>query len=193
MLLIPIPRWTFTHESRGMVVRNVRCERCAHDYGYRITRMAKGSATSWLFLDNDGARATAWEEAEAGLARALEEGEEAVPCPECGWYQQRMIPLARRKYGRAAKVAGVVLLAAGVATFVALVVSSGEWRNPGQWGLIEAVAGGLAFAGTCFLLARYAMAAGHDPNQGSVEERRRLGRSLAVGGARSGAPVRARR
>lgn len=181
MTLIPIPHsLSYTATAAGTVVRRVRCEKCDGEYGYRMLCETKGSGTSVLFLDNAGAKARAGDRAVANLSQALETAEEAVPCPACGWYQQRMVPLLRRRYGRTARRIGYGLLWAVPVVFVAILLVYGFTSDHVPWGLAVGLSAGVGLAGGCVLFVRARKAAGHDPNEGDPEERRSLGQSLAV-------------
>ena len=57
-----------------------------------MKRSASRSGSSFLFLDNEGAKLRAHDEENATLHRQLNQEQDAVPCPECGWVQLAMIP-----------------------------------------------------------------------------------------------------
>jgi hypothetical protein len=50
-----------------------------------------------MYLNNDGARAHAVGAARMQVERRLRELHLPVPCPDCGWYQQRMVQILRRR------------------------------------------------------------------------------------------------
>jgi hypothetical protein len=54
----------------GVVWKVVRCEQCQTAYAYRMAVSATGAASSFLFLDNEGAR----DRASAAAAEALNAG-----------------------------------------------------------------------------------------------------------------------
>lgn len=65
---------------------------------YRMERRGSGSGTSFLFLDNAGAKERAELEAKHKVNTQLEEEQDPVPCPACAWVQSGMIPHARGRY-----------------------------------------------------------------------------------------------
>jgi hypothetical protein len=75
--------------------KTVCCEHCPGEYAYKVTREATGTGRSVLFLDNDGAKERARQEAEENIARALDKAVEPVWCPECGSYQADMFSTVR--------------------------------------------------------------------------------------------------
>lgn len=75
--------------------KTVSCEHCPGEYAYKVTREATGTGRSVLFLDNDGAKERARQEAEATIARKLDQAVEPVWCPECGSYQADMFSTVR--------------------------------------------------------------------------------------------------
>ena len=71
----------------------------AHEYEYTLQRSAYGGGHSAFFLANESASYKAKERARANLAKALDEGVEAVFCPACGIYQPDMFSLLKRQFG----------------------------------------------------------------------------------------------
>ncbi len=89
---------SFTAKARGMVVREVRCERCQGDYIYQLHRTAPGSAYSFLYLDDAGAKLRAEQRAQKKLHAMLAADQDAVPCPVCGCLQPAMVRIAKRRW-----------------------------------------------------------------------------------------------
>lgn len=75
----------YTAHLSGSILKMVRCEQCAQDYVYVLTRSAEGQGRSLLFLDNEGARERAASRAERRLREKLERSCDPVPCLHCGW------------------------------------------------------------------------------------------------------------
>jgi hypothetical protein len=87
----------YTAKVSGSVIKGVACENCGCEYIYKFTREAQGVGTSPYFLDNDGAQRRSQQAAANALIKALK-GIDAVPCPDCGWYQQIMVVKLREKF-----------------------------------------------------------------------------------------------
>ncbi len=90
---------TYTASVSGAARRRVRCVGCAHEYDYVLQRSAYGGGHSAFFLANESASYKAKERAPANLAKALDEGVEAVFCPACGIYQPEMISSLKKQLG----------------------------------------------------------------------------------------------
>jgi hypothetical protein len=57
-MVVPIPyARTYTTTVTGSVLKIAQCENCRTPYGYDVSAVVSGSGTSFLFLDNEGARA----------------------------------------------------------------------------------------------------------------------------------------
>lgn len=112
MVQIPVGQ-EYTAYAEVTVPKTVRCEECRHEYHYLMKRRATGSGTSALFLDNQGASERAQQRAADTLSSVVKTDCDPVPCPECGWYQARMVEKLRRGYHRWLVWVGAVLLVAG--------------------------------------------------------------------------------
>src|SRR4051794_22261082 len=106
---------TYTVTLTASTTKKVVCEKCGHLYCYEAKRKASGEGMSLLFLDNRGARTRAESYAADDLQMRLQKAIEAVPCPECGWYQEHMVAKARGRDRGLMKELGLV------ATVVSLV------------------------------------------------------------------------
>ena len=96
-MIIPYgTRYTMTLKNK--VWKNVACECCEEIYHYQVEREASSEASSFLWLDNDGAKHRAEKEASKKLNHKLEVAIDPVPCPSCGWYQRNMCTILRLKY-----------------------------------------------------------------------------------------------
>jgi hypothetical protein len=160
----------FSVTVHGEVWKIVPCENCATKYAYRMAVSGSGAGTSFLFLNNEGAKAVAREAAEAQLQKRAGKSSAAVPCPVCGWYQRSMLRMVRRRGVHWAQIAGAVVLAVSLAFFLVLEAEA------------QAVAGGFAACGAALLAAGFVRKLREDPNAGDPEPRKQLGRSLAVWG-----------
>jgi hypothetical protein len=165
----------------GSVLKLVLCENCGVEYVYRLERTAMGSGTSMLFLDNQGARARAAHQADDRLRALLAHEVEAVPCPDCGWYQRSMIPKARSDHAHWMVTAGLVLLIVGFVAF-ALSFIGGPPQNPTPPWLHTTfvVAYGICgVAGMGLLAGKFLRASRFNPNAMDPEVRIKIGQGRA--------------
>jgi hypothetical protein len=162
----------------GTIAVAVRCRQCGEKYYYKLTRTARGEGQSVR-----QARANAKQR----LRRMLEYGIEAVPCPHCGWFQKKMVPLLHRRrltglraYGVAALIVGGVV-AAVAAAFLDTYLDHGD-GNALRAGLaLLRVAAVPLLAGVVLLLVRYRKNAAYDANDPETEQERiELGRQLGI-------------
>jgi len=182
---IPIPYgMDYTSTMAGLVVKLVHCESCQAEYVYQLERTARGSGTSFLFLDNEGASARASAQAEQELRQKLEQGVDLVPCPVCGWYQRHMIPKAKRQYRRwmlnvgACLTLGLIPLAF-IGAFVN--ASSGNGDGPAiPWPAFGAGLLILFLLGAGLMIAKAILASRYDPNSVDVETRKKRGQWCAM-------------
>jgi hypothetical protein len=168
------------HVVSGSTPVAVRCENCKGKYYYELKRTAKGGA-----LDKWVARAVARQR----LRRMLASDCEAVPCPECGWYQEEMVPLVRRSHRRWLQHVGMAVGFLGPLCFLpAFILILIEPRDPEvkEW-TFPIMFGGFAagfFLGFCTMIVmvlRNALNARYDPNDPETEaERIELGRELTI-------------
>lgn len=169
----------------GGTFKAVRCEACRHEYVYHLIREGSGDKTSILFLDNDGAKATAEAEAKEELGRLLEKGVELVPCPACGHYQENMRRKARRLHRRwMLYTGGTILVLLGPAAMFATIVNAINKSEPGAasipWPVFVGVLTAFALLGSALIAAKYLLARKYDPNSAPVEIRLQLGRERAT-------------
>jgi hypothetical protein len=115
---LPIPRGTHhVAKATATVPRFVMCEECGHGYGYWLTRTGYGHAYEhWGFIPAERLDRFVTD-AEVEVEQKLKTACEAVPCPECGWYQRHMRDRAREERygwllwaGIGAAIVGVFLL-----------------------------------------------------------------------------------
>src|SRR5262245_28222596 len=124
----------YSASAKAKVPRFVQCEKCGHGYGYWLKRTGFGNASSFLGIGMSTGHQRAARDAEFDLEMKLKHDCEAVPCPECGWYQKHMIPQARHeRYNWVQQVSW-----AGLAVAVFLFLSpgfllQGADRMPALW------------------------------------------------------------
>jgi hypothetical protein len=116
--MIPIPiripiGVEFTAIRQGSKFKPVTCELCGQEYGYFLDLAVQSQETSYLFLDEDGAKQRAADQANQKLAEALKSESGVAPCPKCGQIQQHMFRTARRERPCHIMFAGVVVLCLG--------------------------------------------------------------------------------
>jgi hypothetical protein len=139
--VIPIPYGTkFTVKARGSVWKPVTCEHCGCDFAYLVSVKASGEATNVLWLNKRAAIDSAHSHADQALRHALDTTEKAIPCPQCGRYQRRMVSLMRWQAANSNPRPYLLgFLALGITIALAL--------------LVNAAAPGLMPPGLAFLMA----------------------------------------
>jgi hypothetical protein len=105
---------------------------------------------------------------ESNLNRLAQTTHAAVPCPQCGWYQEYMVPLARRKGIHWTQIVGSVLLAIALAAFP---------LDPTM-----VIAGTGIFAGLGLLFTGFYFRLRADPNSGQAQTRIKFARAHALWG-----------
>jgi hypothetical protein len=187
---LPIPRGTHhVAKATATVPRFVKCEECGHGYGYWLTRTGYGHAYEhWGFIPSERLDRFVTD-AEVEAEQKLKTACEAVPCPECGWYQRHMRDRAREERygwllwaGIGAAIVGVFLLMS-LGGMAAMVVE--KYLHNGAIVLVMRVFPFLALplavlmpVGACLL--RNYLSARYDPNDEDVEERKQLGWDRAM-------------
>jgi hypothetical protein len=78
------------------VPRHVRCEHCGAEYVYHLSRTGIGEAGYGLTDSQEMVNMKAANAAFADLAKEIDTGCEAVPCPACFKYQAHMTEAARK-------------------------------------------------------------------------------------------------
>jgi hypothetical protein len=170
---IPIPIGVkYTAAAQGAVWKFVSCGRCRERYAFLLELEATGEDHDPLFLDGQGSAERAQAKAEENLLQKSQKMVVAVPCPNCGCYQDDMArQLKEEKSINALQIAGLVITALA---FVSLFLGI-----PYIWVLTIV----LAIAGVAVLAYGYVVAYRFDPNAGDPEPRKALGRTHAVWGA----------
>jgi len=128
-----IPTGTRHYSSlTGSMWRPVRCQFCGSESSYKLTRRGAGLASAPLFLDMPGAKKRAASKAESDLMRTLLNPRvvDAVPCPDCGKYQPRMIAKIRRGSWKPVTYAGLLMMVVALFTFfIALTYSHNPFTD----------------------------------------------------------------
>jgi hypothetical protein len=180
--MVHLPFAQYSATSVGQVFKVVTCEHCSGQYVYLLKRKADGFATGFHFLDFTGAGDVAVREAEAELRRTLERDRESVPCPSCGWYQADMVARLRKDHYCGMFLVGVLSLYGAVLMGVIGLVS--RWSRAAELvkssGSFIECAASLAAVGWSLILIRKLLATRVRPNNIDAEERKDLGRRLAV-------------
>lgn len=171
MAVIPLGR-VANATTLGFSARSVRCEQCGERYLYDVKREGSGEGWSLFSLDNEGARERALWRAREDLRRKLR-GDDAVPCPTCGWYQRDSVALLRarswRWLGRAAVV--LLILCLGSLGLYRLAKKNRESLLLGAFGM--------GTVGIGLVAVRIARGKWYNPNAGDAERRKKAGRARA--------------
>jgi hypothetical protein len=191
-VFIFIPRTRDVARVKMTAPRFVTCEKCGHGYGYWVHRTATASTSSVMGL-TIGRSDRLVTDAELKAQDKLKHAYEAVPCPECGWYQKHMLTQARRDHFAWLVTAGWIGLGIGLllSTFggavVAVIMSSlgaHHHRLVPVLSLVQAcyhLAGGaLLLSPVAGYLLRDLLSKGFDPNSEDVEERMQKGWDRAM-------------
>lgn len=177
----------YTATVKGSTPVAVRCEKCGHKYYYLLVCTAVGRGQAPYGLGAEAAKERARAAAERQLRRMLETEIVPVPCPQCGWYQEEMIPqlkAPRLRWMRFVGISGVVVggLVAVVATL--LTAASGERHSTIEPAAVVVAWGVTAITllgGIALLLVRRHKNAGYDPNNPETEQERiELGRRFTI-------------
>jgi hypothetical protein len=154
------------------------------EYVYLMERTREGEGTSFLFLDNEGARQRAERQAEAQFSEALQSSCDTVPCPSCGRVQEHMILRARKLYCRWMQTGGLYLFFAAAFFFVggiwAGIANEGARSGPVWTVPLFLLAGVCALIAFALTFARRALVRRLDPNAEDVEVRKERGQARAV-------------
>ena len=159
------------HAVRGKAVKQVLCEHCGHGYAYQIRRTGWG----WPFW----ARRQAEQNLRAELACW---GVDPVPCPACGWYQAKMLPVARWLHYRWLRRIGACLAVAWIpaAVFGMTFHSAGTRAALDGPADVSTKLALVSFLGFGMMILRRQLARRFDPNTQDVEVRKRRGQARAI-------------
>jgi hypothetical protein len=171
----------FEVTTKGQMFKVVACENCRGEFVYLLTRDALGCASTAMFWDRAGTKERAANQAQAELHRALERGQDPVPCPACGWYQSSMIPLVRAAHLHWMGVIGALLVYLAVLCVVlgGLGHLSNERDVVAMGTSLLWAAAWTAGIGCGLILVRKFLAIRLQPNDGDPERRIHLGQQLA--------------
>lgn len=156
---------------QGAVWKFVTCEHCQQHYAYLLELKATGEDHDLLFLDGEGSAERARAQAEQNLLAKGRNVVLAVPCPDCGLYQEDM----SRNLKEAGSINSLQIAGLVIAVFSLVPLLFGF---PYIWILTLVLAAG----GLALLAWGYVCAFRFDPNAGDPEPRKELGRKYAVWG-----------
>jgi hypothetical protein len=155
--------------ATGETLKLAECESCHAEYCYVLRSAAVGFEKN-LFLMNPNARDFSQSIAEKELRDALRDGFDAVPCPQCGWYQRYMIKtFNRRRFARMLLLGERLLMGFGALTLASLLAYA-------IWGLgwfivLFAGAGVVGVLGLIYTLKYHFAVVRFDPNRLNKDER----------------------
>ncbi len=163
----------------GSRVKFVTCEQCGTEYVYRMERLGSGSGTSFLFLDNAGAKERAELEAKHKVNTQLEAEQDPIPCPSCAWVQSGMIPHARQQYHAWMMLLGAAAIGIGL-IFPLMDLFMGEFYflNPSDPYFLPKIAA--IPAGLTSIVMRELLARRYDPNAVDLAVRQRIAAQRAI-------------
>ena len=165
--------------ASGTTLRLVECEDCSHRYGYlvkvQVAQYARTGVGAEHSLEVAGKRARRIAE------QQLEWAIDLAPCPNCGWIQDEMIPLARRRFLPWAILVGLILIGLSL-LIVPCVLYYGLVYQPylpfPKLALaLSIVPAGL---GVLLIISKFALAPLYDPNSASESYRIKQGKQRAL-------------
>jgi hypothetical protein len=172
----------YTVTLSGTTLKEVHCESCHAEYVYQIKRTAGGTGTSLLFLDNQGARERADQDAKNNLRAILEREIDVVPCPICGWYQATMVLKVQRGHGVFMRDLGIVLLVIASAAFYFSFLEGAPGNRALPWWHTTSamVAAACAGIGAGLVIIKVILSRRYDPNSADRDTRIALGKARAI-------------
>lgn len=115
LIMIPAGSQIVAKVEAG-VWKPVRCLHCGAEFVYRMTRTAKGEAP--IDLGDRAGLAAEWDARANAQIRLLRECD-AVPCPDCGRYQEDMVRMLKFRRFRWSLYPGLALLTGAALSYVA--------------------------------------------------------------------------
>jgi hypothetical protein len=182
-MIFPIHIEQFLATAKGREFKFVGCENCRIEYVYLLARVAEGTANTVMFIERAETQELAISRADAELRRSLSLGQDPVPCPSCGWYQQSMVPLVRAAYMAWMRFVGILILylavlVIAIAAFAFLDAWLRDDASSRGWSLLWDAAC-LGYVGVALIAVRKYLATWVQPNESDTEKRKDLGRRLA--------------
>jgi hypothetical protein len=171
-MIIPIPIGV-QHKStvRGSVWKVVSCACCRERFAFRLELEAEGSDLDLLYIDAKGSQELAESRAQANFLQQVRNSLLAIPCPNCGVFQEEMVALLKERASiNSWQIAGLLLI---VSSFFALKLEMDD-----AWKL---TLGGV-LVGLGLLGLGYVVAFRFNPNSGDAEARRVAGQRDALWG-----------
>jgi hypothetical protein len=182
--VIPIVWHTYESKLAGTAVRTTVCEECGTEYTYYFTVYETGRSHAVYGIKAREAESYALKLAKQRVRRHLEDEPAAAPCPECGWVQRHMYPVAQKQACSWMKPLGFHLVYCTTLLFPLTVLVAGAMCGSEQKLhpiVVVPIVGFLAWiAGLGFLIARPYVQRSYDPNKAVPQaERIELGRAYA--------------
>ena len=159
----------------GSVFQAVQCEHCQFVYVYKMTRTGSGIASESLLNSDPYAAQQAESAATFDLRQKLRDDCDAVPCLECGKYQDHMVDALKRDYELGWRNLGWLFLGVGIlAGIIGLITLLWEMRDRGITLWLGAGAIFLVATGAVILLWRRRCLRRYEPNQTDLAERMQI-------------------
>jgi len=162
----------------GSTVVVVTCRNCGEKYRYLLKRTAKGDSPS-----REQARQIAHQRLRLLLANSID----PVPCPFCGWFQKKMIPLLHKRRLPRMRSYALALVFVGILVAVLGLLMLKSFFERGDKAMLApaqtllGIAAAMVLSGIALLLVRHFKNANYNPNDPeSEQERIELGRSLGI-------------
>ncbi len=181
-IIIPVG-YQYSCVVSGSSFKIVQCEHCRFLYVYKMTRTGAGVVSASLLNSDPYVAQNAEKAASFNLTQKLQDDCDAVPCLECGKYQQHMVDALKRDFELGVRYLGGISLGAGIAAG-AFCLSSllYEMRDRDITLWLASIAAALIGIGASVLLWRRRRLKRYDPNSTDLAERlqtaARYGRSM---------------
>ena len=101
-------------------IKSHRCENCNSVYWYAMRRRARAPVATFFDFSSASARQEATEQAVQRLEERFAREADTVPCPECGWYQKRMVVGRQRVWFYVSLISSVFIALVVMVTVIAL-------------------------------------------------------------------------
>jgi hypothetical protein len=177
----------YTAKLSGSTAVSVRCEKCDKKFYYPLKCTATGRGSAPYGVGAERAKRLAQQMAKERLEWMLETDVAPVPCPRCGWYQEKMIPKLRRPRLERLRLFGLISGGiGGVLAALAGLVTLAYVDRPGMvhWSVVLlawVIALSPLLSGVAALIVRQYRNATYDPNDPETEQERiELGCKLAI-------------
>jgi hypothetical protein len=181
-IIIPVG-YQYSCVVSGSTFKIVQCEHCRFLYVYKMTRTGAGVVSASLLNSDPYVAQNAEKAASFNLTQKLQGDCDAVPCLECGKYQQHMVDALKRDFARGWWYTGWIALGAAlVAGIIYLASFLYDLRDHDITLWLAGAAAVLAALGGLVLFLRRRLLQRYDPNSTDLAERMQLaaryGRSM---------------